>query len=274
MLNNYASFLSLDAESLQMRYAEGLQLRRQERQVIAEESRKTGVPVVGKEPLTGWRRFLTPDLLVGGSVFLVLFGLIIWGAIQVIRTSSLTTQPTSSTVSEVLTVQATPSPEIPIETQTFGVAKLTGTPQALNTPLVDLQATLTSISSGPIQLVVVAYQRVYLKITVDGQDAFSGRVIPGNVYTYSGKTKITLLTGNGAGLQVYYNQKDQGILGLQGEVVELEFTPNEMVTPTPRFTATPTRTEQPTLTALPTQTLPPTPTFPTATITPARTLLP
>jgi hypothetical protein len=123
-----------------------------------------------------------------------------------------------------------------------------------------------------IQLVVVAYQRAYMRITVDGNEEFSGRVIPGNVYTYTGKIKITLLTGNGAALQVYYNQVDQGILGFLGEVVSLEFTAREMVTPTPRFTATPTRTQQPTLTARPTQTLSPTPTMPTSTITPARTV--
>jgi hypothetical protein len=82
MLNNYAAFMNLDAESMQIRYAEGLQLRRQERHQVEEEARKTGIAVVGKEPLSGWRRFLTPDLLVGGSVFIILFSLIIWGAVR------------------------------------------------------------------------------------------------------------------------------------------------------------------------------------------------
>lgn len=272
MLNNYASFMNLDAESLQMRYAEGLQQRRQERHQEEEVTRKTGITVMGKEPLTGWRKFLTPDLLIGGSVFIVLFGLIVWGAIQVIRTSLPATVPSTSQIAEEATGIATPSPTMLQETAGIAMIDQTGTPPSATTPQANLQLTLTSAQTGPIQLVVVAYQRAYMRVTVDGKDEFSGRVIPGNVYTYTGKVKITLLTGNGAALQVYYNQVDQGILGFLGEVISLEFTAREMVTPTPRFTATPTITQKPTLTARPTQTSSPTPTVPTATITPARTV--
>lgn len=273
MLNNYAAFMNLDAESLQMRYAEGLQLRRQERHQIEEEARKTGITVVGKEPLSGWRKFLTPDLLVGSSVFIILFALVIWGAIQVIRTSFPDVEPAASQTVELLT-EATPSPSAMIETVASTAVPQSDATQSASVPGSDLQTALTSVSSNPIQLVIVAYQRAYMKVTVDGKEEFSGRVIPGNVYSYSGKTKISLLTGNGAALQVYYNQQDQGIIGFLGEVVELEFTSQAMVTPTPRFTATPTRTQQPTLTALPTQTPQPTSTVPTVTITPARTITP
>ncbi len=273
MLNNYAAFMNLDAEFMQMRYAEGLQLRRQERHQAEEEARKTGITVVGKEPLSGWRKFLTPDLLVGGSVFIILFSLVIWGAIQVIRTSFPDIEPTASQTVELLP-EATPSPSIVLEATESATVNQNEPTQTGGTPGTDLQSALTAVSSNPIQLVVVAHQRAFMKVTVDGKEEFSGRVIPGNVYSYSGKTKITLLTGNGAALQVYYNQQDQGIIGFLGEVVELEFTTQAMVTPTPRFTATPTRTQQPTLTALPTQTLQPTATIPTITITPARTITP
>jgi len=229
--------------------------------------------VVGKEPLSGWRKFLTPDLLVGSSVFIILFALVIWGAIQVIRTSFPDVEPAASQTVELLT-EATPSPSAMIETVASTAVPQSDATQSASVPGSDLQTALTSVSSNPIQLVIVAYQRAYMKVTVDGKEEFSGRVIPGNVYSYSGKTKISLLTGNGAALQVYYNQQDQGIIGFLGEVVELEFTSQAMVTPTPRFTATPTRTQQPTLTALPTQTPQPTSTVPTVTITPARTITP
>lgn len=271
MLNNYAAFMNLDAESMQMRYAEGLQLRREERHRVEEEARKTGITVIGKEPLSGWRRFLTPDLLVGGSVFIILFSLIIWGAVQVIRTSFPDIEPAASQTVDILP-EVTPSPSAVVETEGSTAVNQSEITQTVSVPGSDLQTALTAVSSNPIQLVVVAYQRAYMKVTVDGKEEFSERVIPGNVYSYSGKTKISLLTGNGAALQVYYNQQDLGIIGFLGEVVELEFTSQAMVTPTPRFTATPTRTQQPTLTALPTQTPQPTATIPTVTITPARTI--
>lgn len=274
MLNNYASFLSLNSDSLQLRYAEGLQQRRREKFTAEVTSKKEGVAVMGKEPLTGWRKFLTTDLLVGGFVFITLFGLVIWGATKMINTSMPDTAPTISSISEILVGGATTDATLIGEPEN-GLGEQTVEPtQGLNLPQVDLQATLSAVEAGPIQVVVVAYQRAYMRITVDGEEEFSGRVVPGNVYSYTGSTRIELLTGNAAALQVYYNQQDQGILGPMGQVLEMGFTRQEMMTPTPRFSPTPTFTERPTLTALPTSTPMPTATVPTVTITPALTLNP
>jgi len=274
MLNNYSAFLNLSADALQLRYAEGLQQKRQEAFKVEQEERKGGVKVMGREPLSGWRRFLTPDLLVGGSVFLALFGLVIWGALQMIRTTNPEPVPTISSISEILINKGTQDAISTGESINEGNLSVTGTPSSIGNPQVDISATFAAGGNGPIQIVVVVYQRAFMKISVDGVEAFAGRVLPGNVYSYSGNSSISLLTGNAAALQVYYNQQDQGILGPIGQVVELEFTQNEMLTPTPRFSPTPTLTPLPTLTARPTATPQPSPTIPTATITPARTINP
>ena len=274
MLNNYASFLNLNSESLQLHFAEGVQQQRLEKNRL-EEKEKKGVKVVGKAPLSGWRRFLTPDLLVGGTVFLVLFSLVIWGALQMIHMTNPEPLPTLSSISDILVGGSeTPDAETTAGASLEANTPVTSTPSLFSTPPVDLAAALSTPGSGMIQVVVVAYQRAYMKVTVDGVDAFAGRVIPGNVYSFSGDQKITLLTGNAAALQVYYNQQDQGMLGPMGTVLELEFTRDAMVTPTPKFSPTPTLTPLPTFTALPTNTPPPTATIPTVTITPARTVIP
>lgn len=274
MLNNYASFLSLNADTLQMRYAEGLQQRRQEKFTQDAIAKKEGVAVMGKEPLTGWRRFLTTDLLVGGLVFIILFSLVIWGAVKMINTSIPEVEPTISSISEILVgeepVTATPTVE-----PGQGEGDVTQEPTTAPLfPQFDLQATIAAVEPGPIQVVVVAYQRAFMNINVDGEEAFSGRVVPGNVYAYTGTTSIKLITGNAAALQVYYNQQDLGVLGPLGQVAEIVFTRQEMMTATPRFTPTPTLTQLPTLTALPTSTPLPTVTVPTPTITPALTINP
>ncbi|HZD56498.1 MAG TPA: hypothetical protein VE136_07240, partial [Anaerolineales bacterium] len=62
-----------------------------------------------------------------------------------------------------------------------------------------------------------------------------------------------ILTGNGAALQVFFNQQDLGTLGIYGEVVDRVFTPQGMVLPTPSPTPTtlPTATPEPQLTGTP-----------------------
>jgi hypothetical protein len=101
-----------------------------------------------------------------------------------------------------------------------------------------------------------------MRVTVDGKVIFDGRVEPGIGYTYAGEKKVELLTGSASALQVFYNQKDLGVLGLVGQVKSMIFTKDGSITPTAQFTATPTRTIEPS------STLKPSPTAPTMTITP------
>jgi hypothetical protein len=119
-----------------------------------------------------------------------------------------------------------------------------------------------TLDNLPLQVYVVASQRAWMRITADGKVVFDGRVMTGNAYPYSAKKTIQLETGNGAAVQVYFNQKDLGKLGTVGQVINLVFSQQGMVTPTASFTATPTVTQ------IFTVTLQPTATKPTFTITP------
>ncbi len=270
MLNNYAAFMNLDPEPLQMRFAEGLQQRRIEK--AEEDLEKKKNPEIKKfnAPITGWRRYLTPDLLIGGAVFAVLFILIIWGALQVIGSSQSNVEPTTDSISQILIGTDTP---VVLTEQTTPESQFTATPEAgetVNTPSVDLLATISAVDSKPIQVVVIAYQRAFLKIISDGKEVFVGRTVPGNVYTYSGSSRITLTTGNAAALQIYYNQQDLGVLGGTGQVLNMDFTNAGMATATPQFTAQPTATMLPTYTQQPTETPTITPIPATPTVTPYR----
>lgn len=269
MLNNYAGFLDLNSETLQMRYAEGLQQRRVEKNVLEAALNRDGKPILAKEPLSGWRRFLTPDLLVGGSILILLFTLVVWGAFQVIRTS-MPEKPaaTLSSISEVLVGTETPLGFELTGTPAGGALLFTETPPSPPGQSANLEATLNAVEAGQVQLVVVALHHAFVRVVVDGKEEFNGRVVPGNVYAFSGNNKIYIGTGNAAAVEVYYNRVDQGLLGLVGQVFEMEYTSKGLVTPTPRFTTTPTVTLPATLTPLPTNTPLPTPTVPTPTITP------
>jgi len=101
---------------------------------------------------------------------------------------------------------------------------------------------LPTISDAPVQIHVSVLQRAWMRVTIDGNIEFEGRVIPGSVYTFSGEFQIELLTGNGAALQVFFNETDLGVLGVYGEVVYRVFTPEGVLLPTPTITPVPTNT--------------------------------
>ncbi len=99
-----------------------------------------------------------------------------------------------------------------------------------------------------MQVYLTVRQRAWLRVTVDGEVAFEGRVLPGSAYQYEGDETVDILTSNGAGLQIYFNQQDLGPMGLFGEVVEQVYTIAGVQTPTSTITPTPTETLRPTAT--------------------------
>jgi hypothetical protein len=123
-------------------------------------------------------------------------------------------------------------------------------------------STLPVADSGVIQLYLVARQRAWVQIIVDGEVDLEGRVMPGSPYLFTGNERIELLTGNGAAFQVFLNRQDLGPLGINGEVVQRVFTLAGMQTPTPAVSPTSRPTETPTITLTPAGTPSATPTPP------------
>lgn len=97
-------------------------------------------------------------------------------------------------------------------------------------------------SQQGVQVYVTVSQRAWMRAIVDGEVVFEGRVIPGNAYPYEGSESVEILTGNGAGLQIFFNQQDLGPMGQFGEVVDRIYTIGGVLTPTPTITSTPTET--------------------------------
>ena len=114
----------------------------------------------------------------------------------------------------------------------------------------------------PLQLYIITSDRAWVRVVADTKTVFNGRVQPGNAYPFSAEKQLELVTGNAAALQVFFNQKDLGTLGIFGEISSLIFTNEGVLTPTPIFTPTYTPTIPPTLTPLPS------PTVPSPTVTP------
>ena len=280
MLSNYANFLGLDPEPLLMRFAEGLQAGLTARQVARASTRPAKT-----RPLTRRFRMLRSifsiDLLVGTLLVVFIVGFFIWGALR-ISSFQQGKQPTvtAPSIADVLAIPTpslspslttaaleTPASNLPTQELLQSTSAQTEIPFAEATqPPVDLltqteTATLQPFSISAVQIYIVAQQRAWMRIIVDGKEDFSGRVLPGSAYLFTGKNRVEIITGNGAALNIYFNQEDQGPLGIFGEVVDRVYTPQGVLVPTPTITLTSTPSATlpvtSTLTASPTITLAP-----------------
>lgn len=281
MLSNYAAFLNLNEEKLLLRFAEGLQTRRVERIPKTQSGVFPNKKRIAKQAPV-WKRFVTPDLIFGISLAAIILFFILWTAARI---DSLRgdLEPTAPALSEILLApesaqtseQTTAPPAAALPTQVSpGLENIddqgsssTATPNLMPGSVLPtdegqtrITATIVAMNNDPLQVYIVARQRAFLRITADDKVKFLGRLVPGNAYAFSGTQKIELLSGNAAGIQVFFNQKDLGSLGNAGEILRLLFVPEGILTPTPAFPPTATPTKMGSITPLPSPTMQNTPT--------------
>lgn len=253
MLKNYAQFLGLDPEPVLLYYADALQARQAARQAALPKTKPRR-----RRPLFRFRllSFISLDFLIGAALTAALAGFVIWGVIQINSSQAQTApEPTLPSIVDAL-LQPPEEGDSPVEDATF-------------TPDVDLnneapvppegeileevnevegeadeEVALPTVVEGAVQVHIVVRQRAWLRVIVDGEVVLEGRVLPGSAYTFTGQQLVRLLTGNGAALEVFFNQVSLGPLGIYGEVVDRSFTAEGPWTPTPM--PTPVVTETPT----------------------------
>lgn len=196
LLQTYARFLNLDVESVMIRYADALQQRRVESSVIKRRQRKPGkvLPPI----LVTLKRFFTLDLFFGTLLILGILGFLIWG---IARMSEATQAPqatgTIPAVAEMLLSESTePTP-----------TALEPTPDQALITLPTVTPFFTGIvSDEPIEVVLLARQNVWLRITSDGKVIFEGRLTDGEVQSFTAQESLQLETGNIIALEIVYNQ--------------------------------------------------------------------
>lgn len=257
ILANYAGFLDLDVDAILLRFADGLQAMHRERQ--EQQPARTRSPMMVNSSLPFWRVLVTTDLLFGGGMAVMLVIFAIWGISFVVSIqSSVRPQATPPSIADVL------GSGTPIATSLQEVTVI----PAQDTPLAALQdvtATVETPTLGAnitVELILIATQRTYLRVTVDGKVKYDGRVEPGSAYPFDAEKQIDVLVGNAAALTVKFNGKDLGLMGAFGEVIDRVYSAQGIATPTgtPPPTPTPTPFMTPTPSSTPTHPPSPTPT--------------
>ncbi|HET9911479.1 MAG TPA: RodZ domain-containing protein [Anaerolineales bacterium] len=244
MLSNYATFLDLDVDTLLLRFADALQARHRERNP-QKPVRKPGQPIIANIPPV--RSFIAGDMIFGVGMAILLVGFAIWGVSRVMTIQSeREVKPTAPSISDILLASPDPS-------------SYTATPTFLPVEAFPGEATVTveiptQNANADVQLNLVAVERTYMRVVVDGKVAFDGRVVPGNAYPFEAEDQIEVLVGSGAAMRIVYNGRDLGLMGTFGQVLNNIYTGTEILTPTAMPTATGTITPTPTNTVPPTAT--------------------
>ena len=249
MLANYAKFLDLDADSILLKYAEAIQSEFVARRAAEQQPAKSSDRRSPRLPL--WlRNLVSADLIfvsiLGVSIVIFLF----WGLSRINATQSTLVQPpTAPSIADVLLPSSTPQP-----TPTAAPDLLDLGVDAELTAGDEIQPALGTFqppaNSNAVAITLIVRQRTWLRVSVDGEISFDGRVAPGETLTFMGNDQVELLTGNAAALQVFFNDQDLGILGVLGQVVNIIYTNSGPILPTPTTVPSPT----PTLPVTPTPT--------------------
>ncbi len=235
-IGNYADYLGLDSNEILLEYAEKLQSRRPKKRTPAAQKESRSGPLVqihSRRP-----RWLSFDLAITATIILAVIAVLLWGSSRLMQSIRQGAQATDDDVAFF----------IPSETPT-----LTNTPEFESTsmPAVQPDAIMESETEIPTQPIVlglnsevnlrlVAKQRAWVRVLVDGEEIFMGRMLPGEEQTFTGQQSVEVSTGNGAGVRVYYNGQDQGTMGDVGQIVVRVWTLDGVFTPTPTQTQTPT----------------------------------
>lgn len=233
-LRNYADFLGQDPEAILLRYAESSKSRRSRvKTTFGEAKTRPTVQVRSRRP-----RWLTTDVFVAAAVSAAILAVLVWGVGRVVAALSQGREvEQASSEFFIPTFTASPTPVPPAST---------ATPEPFTDGGAGVAPTPTlAFPAGPANVVdlrLIAEKRAWVRVVVDGQEAFHGRLAPGEVLEYQGQDVIEVVTGNGAGVHVYYKGQDQGLLGGLNEVVIRLWTLTGVITPTPTQTPTPTAT--------------------------------
>lgn len=123
----------------------------------------------------------------------------------------------SKTVETANVPAATPAPVVPRPSETPARTEAA--------PVEAAYVPATSIHPGDeVQINVEATEKVWISITSDGKQIFSGILKPSESKSLSGREFAKVSVGNAGGLEIRWNGKQIGPIGKRGQVRTLKFT--------------------------------------------------
>jgi len=240
-LRNYAEFLGLEANSLLLDYADKIQSKHAKRESATFQEPQTRPSVQVRSFRSRW---LSADIIVAAGITLAILTVLIWGGSRIM--SSLRENSSAENSANGFFISTLTPTSVQIESSPEN-----------SEPIVVIEATIADsvpttiiiVPSSQVNIRLVIEIRTWLRVMVDGEELFRGRMKAGETLTLNADNLIEISTGNAAGVRIFFNEQDQGLLGELGQVVTRLWTLAGPITPTP--TQTPTPTVTPTVTQTP-----------------------
>jgi cytoskeletal protein RodZ len=243
-LQTYARFLNLDLESILIRFAEALQKRRTELQPRRRKKNSNSKPA--SPFLLTLRRFFTLDLFFGTLLILGILSFLVWGISNMRQRSSEEPQITETLPGLIDFILTTPTEFIIEETPIAEPEQQEQIPTA--TPFFIQMA-----PEEGLKLSLHARQNIWLRVYADDKLAYEGRLVAGDVKSFSAEDSFLLETSNIPCLEIAFQgaalEPIEGSFGkparfffdINGvkELPVFEPTPTQEFTPTPTTLATP-----------------------------------
>jgi cytoskeletal protein RodZ len=254
-LRNYAAYLGLDLQEVEVLYAEDRTAQKSwEPRIFHPTDISLSSPK--PRPLLGatfvfWLVIVLVVAVIGGGLFW-LYG---WPLIKstVIPTPAPTVTATTERVVLYPSATATRTSLSPTKKPvppTATATKPPPEPTPTSTPTPDLALTIntptplptdTPTPTGPasVRLKIKVVERTWLQVTVDGQE------LPGELLQveedreWEGQSTIYMICGNAGGVEVTVNDEELGVLGERGQVIEKTWGIAGEITLTPTATTSP-----------------------------------
>lgn len=252
MLANYAAFLDLDTDKILLRFADVLQARRHEKYTETPRE-KIQTEVVTSMPLL--RSFIAGDLVFGVVMIAILAALAIWGFGRLVSSTNDRNENAQATAPSIVDVLG----DVPLPTASLQSTFVAVNDDPLATSPAGVDALLTPQAptagvAANVTVSIFSLERTFVKISVDGEVAFEGRMAPRETKVFDAENQVVVLTGNASALRITYNGEDLGLMGGVGEVISRVYLISGVATPTATIPPTPTETPLVTPTSTPSST--------------------
>jgi cytoskeletal protein RodZ len=150
------------------------------------------------------------------------------------RTGVPTVEQDGVASAKATTATSTPEPTATSTPQPTATPTL-DSPLVLATPTPEPTSTPTPTPTRDAGVLVAAtfIDRVWLQVTIDGQEAPGSMYEAGDEAEWAADDTIYMICGNAGGIEVAVNGEELGVLGARAEVVEKLWGPQGEMTPTP-----------------------------------------